>query len=283
MPDAPSEQLRVMSFNIRGFWHQDAANAWEHRAELNIATVRRCAPDLIGFQEVQGGNLRAYHEALPEYHYFAYPWYDNTPPHAYNAIFWRPKRLRPLEADGCWLSQTPDRFSGSWGTDNVRVATWLKFACLASGAMLVHLNTHIDHRSAQARIEGTRLILARLDALQADGSPAIVTGDFNEAVGLPVHRLFTDAGFVDAHIATGCSDDPSQSFTYHGWEGTAFRGSNDPLRRIDWILLRDGAGGSVRALSCEIVRDAAPPLYPSDHFPVVADVEIVAPGVKRSS
>jgi exonuclease III len=41
--------------------------------------------------------------------------------------------------------------------------------------------------------------------------------------------------------------------------------------RIDWILVR---GGELPAQvhSSDIVHDARPPLYPSDHFPVVAEV-----------
>src|ERR671914_442322 len=42
--------LRVMTFNIRGAVHRDGENAWPHRAALNVATIARHAPDLIGFQ-----------------------------------------------------------------------------------------------------------------------------------------------------------------------------------------------------------------------------------------
>jgi endonuclease/exonuclease/phosphatase family metal-dependent hydrolase len=265
-----------MTFNVRGFHHQDGENAWPHREALNVATIRRCAPDLIGFQETQGGNVRAYHRELPAYHYMAWPWYDNQPPHAFNAIFWRPERLHPVDSDGFWLSETPGRFSGSWQTDNVRCATWIKFECLDSGSTFVHLNTHIDHRSEPARIEGTRLILERLRGATADGSAVIVTGDFNAPVGSAVYRMYSDADFIDAYCAAGNGDDPSREFTYHGWQGAAFRGSDDSPRRIDWILTRSSAPTSIATRSCEIIRDGGPIVYPSDHFPVVADIDVVA-------
>jgi endonuclease/exonuclease/phosphatase family metal-dependent hydrolase len=146
---------------------------------------------------------------------------------------------------------------------------------------MVHLNTHLDHISEQARVEGTKLILGRLASMQSDGSAAIVTGDFNAPAGSPLrgepsaaYALFADAGFVDAHLACGNDGDPARSFTYHGFEGETFRGSDAAPRRIDWILLRDGASTRTRAASCEIVRDGAPPLYPSDHYPVVADIDV---------
>jgi exonuclease III len=44
--------------------------------------------------------------------------------------------------------------------------------------------------------------------------------------------------------------------------------------RIDWILFADSAD-TLRALSCEIIHDAQPPVYPSDHYPVVAEFEVL--------
>jgi endonuclease/exonuclease/phosphatase family metal-dependent hydrolase len=268
--------LRVMTFNIRGYYNRDPHNTWTEREALNVATIRRCAPDIIGFQEANGRNVAAYHRALAEYHYVAWPPYNNEPPHQFPAIFWRPDRLRPLACETFWLSETPDVYSGSWETDCIRSAAWIRFRCVESGAEIVHLNTHLDHISERARVEGARLISERLAEMRDSGAAAVVTGDFNAPVGSATYRLFADAGFVDAHAACGNDDEPSRSFTYHGFEGEEFRGSDAAPRRIDWILLRDGASTSVRGRSCEIVRDAAPPVYPSDHYPVVAEIDLSA-------
>jgi endonuclease/exonuclease/phosphatase family metal-dependent hydrolase len=52
-----------MSFNIRGTLRDmRKTNAWRNRASLNVATIGRCAPDVIGLQECQNGNLKAYRE-----------------------------------------------------------------------------------------------------------------------------------------------------------------------------------------------------------------------------
>jgi endonuclease/exonuclease/phosphatase family metal-dependent hydrolase len=267
--------LRVMTFNIRGFYHpDDGANEWRHREALNVATVRAAAPHLIGMQEVQTGNLKAYDRLLPEYRCTAWPEYGNQPPFEWPAIYWDPRTLIPIDSGGFWLSETPERFSASWGTDCIRSATWMKFRHAATGATIVHLNTHLDHISGQARVEGTRLILARLGELQADGSVAIVTADFNDRPRSPTHRLYTNAGFTDAYLAAGHADDPERSFTYHGWRGREFRREGAEPVRIDWILVRDGARWRARVASCEIIRNAAPPVYPSDHYPVLAELMI---------
>jgi len=41
--------------------------------------------------------------------------------------------------------------------------------------------------------------------------------------------------------------------------------------RIDWILTLDGSS-SIRTQNYLVARDQEPPVYPSDHYPVVADL-----------
>jgi endonuclease/exonuclease/phosphatase family metal-dependent hydrolase len=62
--------LRVMSFNVRGSFHDARKkNAWRNRADLNVATIERYAPDVIGLQEAQRGNLSAYpRPEIRQYH-----------------------------------------------------------------------------------------------------------------------------------------------------------------------------------------------------------------------
>ncbi|MEM9955079.1 MAG: endonuclease/exonuclease/phosphatase family protein [Chloroflexota bacterium] len=43
--------MRVMTFNVRGSFHDDGDNDWHKRRELNIATIKKYDPDIIGFQE----------------------------------------------------------------------------------------------------------------------------------------------------------------------------------------------------------------------------------------
>jgi endonuclease/exonuclease/phosphatase family metal-dependent hydrolase len=267
--------LRVMTFNVRGFYHQyDGENAWQHREALNIATVRGQAPDLLGVQEAQTGNLKAYHRELPEYWWMAWPEYGNQPPYEWPAIYWSPERLQPLDSGGFWLSETPDVHSGSWETNNIRACAWVRFRDIASGLEFVHANTHLDHVSVEARHEGSRLIIARM----SDAHPRaaiVMTGDFNDVPDSTTYEIWRDAGFRDAHREVGCDEAPGESYTNHAWMGYPFaRADGDVPKRIDWILARDGARTRARVEACSIIRDAAPPLFPSDHFPVAAEVVI---------
>ena len=263
-----------MSFNVRGsFRDRGTPNAWPERAALNVEAIRRCAPDVIGFQELQGGNLETYGETLPRYDHVLGPEYGNLERPNYNAIFFDPTRLRLLDAGGFWLSETPERYSSSWGSRVVRSANWAYLE--SSGLSLVHLNTHLDHVSSLARREGSRLILRKITEFlrrYGEDTPVVVTGDFNCRPGTPTYHNFVDGGFVDTFFVAGHADGGS-AHTFHAFKGALYRDARPGLgpRRIDWILLRDPRG-RLRPVSHSIARDHAGETYPSDHYPVLADL-----------
>ncbi len=269
------DALKVMGFNVRGsFRDLGKQEAWPNRAAENVATIRRHAPHLVGLQECQRGNLSTYREHLPRYERIKGPRYGNAPPHDFNAILYDPGRLEPVEAGGFWLSETPHRPSRSWETRVTRCANWALFRLTGTGLPLLHLNTHLDHKSAPARRNGSALIVREVEKLlQQHGpeTPAIVTGDFNSRPGTPTYENFTEVGFVDTFLAVGNRDGQGTN-TFHAFKGKQYR---DPrpqrgTRRIDWVLLKDPFN-RLRVISHDILQDeTGHPPYPSDHHPVLA-------------
>ena len=271
--------VRVMSFNVRGSLRDRLGkNAWRNRAAPNVATIRRCSPDLIGLQECQRGNLRAYRKQLPRYARLRGPRYSNNLHPDSNAILYDPERLELLDSGGFWLAQNPKRRSRSWGARISRSANWALFRLPGTDLSILHLNTHLDHVSALARQEGSKLIVRKLLGRLSDGfggdTAIVVTGDFNTRPGTPTHRNFTEAGFVDTFLAAG-NEDTAGANTFHAFRGERFRDAHPGRgpRRVDWILLKDPSG-RLRTRTHRIVRDGdeISGLYPSDHYPVVAEL-----------
>jgi endonuclease/exonuclease/phosphatase family metal-dependent hydrolase len=269
--------VRVMSFNVRGSFHDvRKRNAWRNRVELNVATIERYAPDVIGLQEAQRGNLGAYRKHLPHYDHIRGPRYGNAIPHDFNTILFDPERLEPLDSGGFWLSETPEKYSRSWETRVARSATWVLFRVIGTELSFLHLNTHLDHVSALARREGSKLIVSRVVEISdrtGFDPPAIVTGDFNSRPGNRTHKTFTESGFADTYLAAGNEEGAN---TFHAFKGADYRDAHGP-RRIDWIFLKD-AQGRLRVESHRIIHDADENsgLYPSDHYPILADFSISA-------
>jgi len=273
-----------MSFNVRGSFHDATRkNAWRTRAELNVAIIKRYAPDVIGLQESQRGNLAAYRRHLPRYTQIRGPRYGNAFPYDSNAILYDPERLRPLDTGGFWLSETPEKHSRSWGTRVARSATWALFALTNTDLSILHLNTHLDHVSAPARREGSKLIVekcAELSNSTGETPTVILSGDFNARPDSATHKNLTQSGFIDTYLAAGNEEDHSAN-TFHAFEGASYRDKHPARgpRRIDWILLKDPRG-RLGIESHSIIRDAEVDagLYPSDHYPIVADFRLQVSG-----
>ncbi len=228
--------LTVMTFNVRGAHFDDGANCWPDRAVLNIATIRKYAPDLIGFQEIHPANLDDYREHLPNYEYLVGPRYNDAEPYQHPTIAWNPERLRLAESGGFWLSLTPDRHSRAWDTACTRAATWARLEWLETGITLLHLNTHLDHISETARVEGAKVIVRQLQHIGQAGEPLIITGDFNCPPSSEAHQVFEQHGFVDSYAAAGHD---AVAPTFHGFRGPEYVPDALDVDRIDWILLRD--------------------------------------------
>lgn len=273
--------LRIMSFNVRGTTlDAGTANAWEHRAAQNVALIQRHAPDVVCLQEASEGNLRTYREELPKYRQIEGPRYGNRRPHSFNAMLFHPRRLEQLDAGGFWLSETPNEYSRSWDSRVTRSANLVRFGIANLSFYL--LNTHLDHKSWPARREGSKLIVrrvARVAERSGDASPVVVTGDFNCRPGSAAYRNFAEAGFVDTFLAAGNKDARSAN-TFHAFRGPRYIDVRLRLgpKRIDWILLRDPQG-RFRVEGSRILhdRDERSDTFPSDHYPVIAQLALENP------
>ena len=175
------ESLRVMSFNLAGGYDEhEPENAWtgSGRSGLVCEVIDDTSPDLIGFQEVQWPNFATFGESLEAYDSFQGP-HANDPPHLFNPVYWRRERLQPRARGGFWISDTPDSYSRSWGSACVRTATWVRFRDVATDVEFLHVNTHLDHISEQARTEGASLLNRWISSAARPGERQLLTADFN--------------------------------------------------------------------------------------------------------
>ncbi|MCY3846821.1 MAG: endonuclease/exonuclease/phosphatase family protein, partial [Acidobacteria bacterium] len=97
------------------------------------------------------------------------------------------------------------------------------------------------------------------------GSPVIVTGDFNAIaeVSETWHEA-TAHGLQDAWLAAAERRGPARTSSDFRPPERANEG------RIDWILV----GGPIGVRSVETVIDHEGGRYPSDHYPVMARLEL---------
>src|SRR5690606_28417030 len=185
-------------------------------------------------------------------------------------VFFRRERFDVLERGSFWLSPTPD-VPGSRGWDAAlpRVASWVKLRERQSGVELLAINTHFDHRGAQARAESGRLIVQKIQDLASAGGrrlPVILTGDFNCRSSDAPYLAITKPENASLRLL----DAQHESRQPHrGGDSTlnGFRAIN-PGAKIDFIFVRDVAGVETHRIDDPRVDGR----FVSDHLPVIADI-----------
>ncbi len=254
--------LQVMSFNIRYALADDGPNRWDLRKQQVIERIRAFQPDLLGLQECRDDSQAEYirHE-LTGFHFFGVPrgGGDQTALEMAPILF--KKSAFQLLQQGCfWLSATPHvPGSKSWSSDFARTATWARLLHLASGRSLVFLNTHFDLQPA-AIVESARLLKAWADQrIQQDA--LIITGDFNSDKNSDAYRCLTDdQTLADAYRRVQPAG-PHEA-TFHAFGRAA------PFTPIDWMLV----SSHFEVLSASIDRHQQNGLFPSDHYPLCAQL-----------
>ncbi|MEF3304125.1 endonuclease/exonuclease/phosphatase family protein [Paenibacillus sp. GYB003] len=258
--NANAAALKVMSFNLRTAAAKDD-HPWAKRLSVAKALIQSEKPDLLGTQEGIRSQLTDLESALPGYKWIG-EGRDRGGQGEYMAIFYNEARLKPLRQRHFWLSDTPDvPGSKSWGNSYPRMATWVLFEDRTTGHRFYAVNTHLDHQSEAARQLGAGLIARSIGEFGED-APVLLTGDFNAAVGSGPYRILTAEGKLKDAVRDAAAKVNENVGTFHGYKGG---GSG---QTIDWILYR----GDVRVARSEVVTFSEGGQFPSDHYPVTAEI-----------
>jgi endonuclease/exonuclease/phosphatase family metal-dependent hydrolase len=156
----------------------------------------------------------------------------------------------------------------TWGNDLPRIVTWGIFQNKYTNEKFVLMNTHF-HWDEPYVTNTTKLILRKWCEI-ANNLPTILLGDFNLSPNSFAHDAF--CGKIDTLAVKGNFIDTWQALnkpetdagTYNNFKGEKTRD------RIDWILVTP----EVKVNNIEIIHYNENGRYPSDHFPVLAQVEL---------
>ena len=176
------------------------------------------------------------------------------------SIFYRADRFEEIERGHFWLSETPDVMSKDWGSAHYRICVYVCLRDRNTGKEFIVFNTHLDHKSEEARIKGIEVVLNKIAAL--DGRPAFLMGDMNALENTPTIQS-TKENFDDAQkiavVKTGAN------YTYNNW------GAPKAGNRIDYILI---GKGTATVSEYHVVDNNHNGVYSSDHCPIYIKTKI---------
>ena len=247
-------QITVMSYNLRCLTPLDLGEkSWFYRAALVMDDLQAQAPDIIGFQEATQWQHDYLLDCLPEYG-GVITYRDDSVIAEGCPIYYHGGRFTMVDHGTFWLSETPEVMSKDWGAAHYRVCSYAILKDKTTGKELVVFNTHLDHVSDEARINGIGVILDKIE--EFGGLPAIIMGDLNAEEGSATYISATEH-FLDARYEAAETTD---SYTYHGW------GDGEKCRRIDYFLLSRDA---FEVESYTVLAQPHDGVWPSDHAPLV--------------
>ncbi|ORY69000.1 endonuclease/Exonuclease/phosphatase [Pseudomassariella vexata] len=187
----------------------------------------------------------------------------------YSPILYRTDVLKLLYSETKWLSPTPDTVSYGWGAGSRRIVTIGVFEHIATGKRFIHANTHLDNVSSEARSEGIKVVVARIQAVQSSWGPlgVTLTGDFNSDPNGDAYSTLTGLAYVEDlwNIATHVG---ANQLTYTGFTATG-------ISRIDFIWLGPKGSNLYSTQQVEILNNNVDEMFISDHRPVVGDITLL--------
>lgn len=256
--------VEVMSFNIRLGSVDDGENHWNIRKNHLKDLINYYEADFVGMQEAQKFQLNYLLQENSLYNYIGKP-RDNGENAEYSCIFYLKNKYKVIETHTFWLSETPEKSTKSWDAAYPRILTYALFENLKTKKKIWVLNTHFDHIGVVARQKSAEIILKKIKELQRKkNATVILSGDFNSKKSDPwMAPLFENLQEANQNNSTK---------TYGGtatWNG--FKFNEKPTDQIDFIFC---SKNNAVVKKYRTITDFYDFKYPSDHFPILATIEL---------
>jgi endonuclease/exonuclease/phosphatase family metal-dependent hydrolase len=263
-------EVTVMTFNLRVDVPQDGVNAWGNRAKKVPEIINKHEPLVFGTQEGLLRMIEDIESDLPNYRWIG-EGRRGGKTDEFCAVFYNDHQLDCVENGQFWLSEQPDvPNSISWESDFPRVCTWGQFRLKREPfTEFILYNTHLDHISQTARENGIRLIWDKLSQHYVEKNlPVVLTGDFNSETSNLVVRFLRGEATIDGETTnlqdTYTALNGALGSTFHHFNGGV---EGEP---IDYIFTTP----EVKVVNTEIDRSTVDGAFPSDHYPVITNLEL---------
>lgn len=258
------QTYKLLTYNIRYDNPNDGENQWSERKEYLCDQIAFYNPDIFGIQEGLHHQVKYIDSTIVSYDYVGVGRDDGKEKGEYSAIFFNKKNIEVLSDGTFWLSETPNEISVGWDASMERICTYALFQNKLTKESFWVFNTHFDHIGEKARTESAKLILDKIKMLNKNNLPVILMGDFNlEPSNSTIQYLSNVLNDSQEHAE---SKPFGPTGTFNG-----FKFSEPVSKRIDYIFT---SKNNVKVKKYGILSDSKNCKYPSDHLPVLIEIEL---------
>ena len=258
-----SQNLKVMTYNIRLDVAVDGENDWSHRKDFFTSQIQFYEPDVFGIQEATPNQVIDISNALSQYNHIGIG-REGVGKGESSNIYYKKERFSVSKETTFWLSETPNEISKGWDAACNRVCTFALFEDLKSNKSFWVFNTHLDHIGEVARTKGIELILSKIEAVNIQKLPVIFMGDFNSEPNenriIELKKIMNDSRELSVEKPFG----PFGTFNN-------FQYNEPATKQIDYIFLSKNSSFIVNKYA--VLTDSKNLRFPSDHFPVYIEMK----------
>lgn len=256
-----SQELTLMTYNIKYANENDGENSWSRRKEFLTQQIAFYEPDIYGVQEAVQEQLEHLKSSIKAYDYVG-EGRDGGNKGEYSAIFYKKNQFTVLESNTFWLAEKSGEPVKGWDAAYPRVCTYALFQDKKNDKKFWVFNTHFDHVGEKARSESSKLILQKIRKINKKGLPLFLMGDFNlEPTSKEIELISKNLN--DSREIAKLQFGSNATFNGYNFEEA-------PKRRIDYIF----SNQHIEVKKYGVLTDSKEQRYPSDHFPVFILAEL---------
>ncbi len=256
------QNLKVMTYNLRFDNAADGENRWDLRKDFLCRQIQFYSPDFFGTQEGRQHQLKYIDSTMIHYSYIGIGRDSSPTGGEYSAIFYNTNKFKVLKQSTFWLSETPDQVSKGWDAAFERICTYGLFENIKTKQRFYVFNTHFDHMGETARTNSAKMIIGKINAINTENVPVILTGDFNSEIKSTAYKFLSswmnDSKVISEELPFGPSG------TFNNFE------FNKPVTLlIDYIFT---SKDNIAVTKYGVLSDSKDCKYPSDHLPVYVEL-----------
>lgn len=252
--------LKHLTFNLRRDNPSDGNNNWEYRKDCIITAIHTICPDIVCVQECMPHMWKYLTQTLiNSYNKYSAEIVSGKPLDKTLlfvseglGILYNKSRFKCENSGMFWLSDTPNKFSRTWGNKTPRICIWIKLFDLNTKKYIYVFNTHLDHKSEDARKKSLTLIKLKISRMCIEPkSIVIIGGDMNYNINSEEHQFMSEYDCNYNHLI-----DSSINYTFNNFKG-------ETNQFIDIVYFNHDN------VSSEVITTSFMSTYLSDHYPVL--------------
>ena len=259
--DLNKASFNVMTYNILMDMNKSGRPS-DARIRM-VKTILNNDVDVLGTQEDGSEHSKYFVENLKKYD--IYRGYSDSGDY----IYWRKDKFDSLAEGYYFLSDTPEERSKYSDSNQYRTMTYVILKEKQTGKQFLFVNTHLDYRSSEeTRVKQIDVLAALIKKVNKDNLPFVVLGDFNTTMDT------SGSAVVNFLWKNPNIDLTSKVAESKGDKGPTLIEGKFTLRHpyvFDYIFVTPDL---VYTKYYTVVNNIFNGKYPSDHLPVLAQIEI---------